>query len=215
MKRLLPLLALVATAAFAQTFTIPAQTVTVTIPAQTVTIPPPVVVVAPPPPPPPPVVTSAFWVYQNGTMNWGGDYSYALVVNYQDTTGASTGAFDIKATLTSAWGGFLPYAGGTVPQWNMDVSKYTKLTFDSKATVAGQKWNVYFVKVGDVALPSGCSAAVSATSVGVWETHVLTLSSMCVGAGLAGGTSIYKFAIQDQTGLAVNSWFLNNVGFLP
>ena len=29
------------------------------------------------------------------------------------------------------------------------------------------------------------------------------------------GTSIYKFCIQDVTGLANNSWYVDNVGFEP
>lgn len=221
MKRLIAFcLGLAATAALAaSTVTIPLQVtvtptqVTIAVGAQTTVIPVPAAPVVPPVTPP---AAGAFWIYQNGVMNWGGDYSFALVATYKDTSGApATGTYDLKAVLTSAWGGYLPYAGNTVPQWNMDVSKYTKLTFDAKSTVAGQKWNVYFVKVGDVSLPTSCSAAVPQAKVGDWETHVITLSSVCVGAGLAGGTSIYKFAVQDQTGLAANTWFLNNIGFLP
>jgi hypothetical protein len=219
MKRF-ALLALVATAALAQTFTIPVQ-VKVTPTGTEVTIGTQTQIFPMPPFTPPPVENTfppagAFSIYKDGIMSWGGDYSFQATANYKDNSGApATGTYDLKMTLLGAWGGFLPYAGGTVPQWNMDVSPYTKLTFDAKSTKAGQKWNVYFIKVGDVALPAGCSAAVPQAKVGDWETHVIVLSSVCIGKGLAGGTSIYKFSIQDQTGLAGNIWFLNNVGFLP
>ncbi len=224
MKRFLAaLLGLCAGAALATTVNIP-LTVTVTPTQTTITVAgqTTVIPVATTPPVQPPS-SNNFWVYQNGTFGWAGDYNFGLAAFYKDTSGApATGMFDLKATLTSAWGGWLPYAGCPsstpncgIPLWNMNVAGYTKLTFDAKATVAGQKWNVYFVKVGDVPLPSNCSAAVPQAKVGDWETHVIMLSAMCIGPGLSGGTQIYKFAIQDQTGLAVNSWYLNNVGFVP
>jgi hypothetical protein len=86
------------------------------------------------------------------------------------------------------------------------------LTFALKPTVANQKWNVYFVKVGDV--PVGIYLNVSnygpAPVVGQWATYTVPLSDLGVL-----GTSIYKFCIQDQTGLSSNSWYVDNVGFVP
>jgi hypothetical protein len=46
--------------------------------------------------------------------------------------------------------------------------------------------------------------------VGEWGTYKIPLSDLGVL-----GKSIYKFAIQDQTGLPHNVFFLDDIGFLP
>ncbi len=163
----------------------------------------------PPPPPPPPPVAGTSWVYYNGVFDWPGDYSFVATPDYADTSGAPlSGPHDIKVTLTSAWGGWLPYA----LNWSFNSNGYTKLTFALKPTVANQKWNVYFVKVGDI--PVGISIDASnygpAPVVGKWATYTVPLSALGVL-----GTDIYKFCIQDQTGLSNNTWYVDNVGFEP
>jgi hypothetical protein len=156
---------------------------------------------------------STFWVYHNGTFNWGGDYSFVATANYKDMSGASlSGSYDIAVTVTGAYGGFLPFAGGLVPLWNFDSSPYSYLTFAFKPTVANQSAQVFFVKVGDI--PVG--VVVNPFSgqygpkpqVGVWSTYKIPLSDLGVK-----GTSIYKFAIQDQTGLGHNVFYVDNIGF--
>ena len=163
----------------------------------------------PPPPPPPPPVSGTSWVYYNGVFDWPGDYSFVATPNYADTSGAPlSGPHDIKVTLTSAWGGWLPYA----QNWSFNSNGYTKLTFALKPTVANQKWNLYFVKVGDI--PVGISVDPSkygpAPVVGKWATYTVPLSDLGVL-----GTMIYKFCIQDQTGLSNVAWYVDNVGFEP
>ena len=164
---------------------------------------------AAPPPAPTPPATGTSWVYYNGLFDWPGDYSYDVTANYTDTSGAPlSGAHDIKITLTSAWGGWLPYA----QNWNFNSAPYTKLTFALKPTVANQKWHVYFVKVGDI--PVGISIDPAnygpAPVAGQWNTYTVPLADLGVL-----GTSIYKFCIQDQTGLNTNVWYVDNVGFAP
>jgi hypothetical protein len=148
-------------------------------------------------------------VYYNGVFDWPGDYSFVASPNYADTRGGPlSGPHDIKVTLTGAWGGWLPYA----LNWNFNSAGYTKLTFALKPTVANQKWNVYFVKVGDI--PVGIYLDVSkygpAPVAGKWATYTVPLSALGVL-----NTSIYKFCIQDQTGLSSNTWYVDNVGFEP
>ena len=155
----------------------------------------------------PPPGTS--WVYYNGVFDWPGDYSYVLVPDYHDTTGNPlSGGYDIKVSLTAAYGGWLPYA----QNWDFNSQGYTKLTFALKPTVANQTWSVYFVKVGDI--PVGISVDVSnygpAPVVGQWNTYTVPLSDLGVL-----GMPIYKFCIQDKTGLSNNSWYIDNVGFAP
>jgi hypothetical protein len=156
---------------------------------------------------PPPSGTS--WVYYDGKFDWPGDYSFVAKPDYTDTSGNPlSGAYDVKLTLEGSYGGWLPYA----QNWDFNSAGYTKLTFALKPTVANQRWNVYFVKVGDV--PVGIYLNVlnygPAPVVGQWNTYTVPLSDLGVL-----GTSIYKFCIQDQTGLSNNVWYVDNVGFAP
>lgn len=194
---LLPLLA------SAQTVTVPPQSCTAVVTCQSVQITLPVT---------PPVPAGTFWVYRQGVFNWGGDYSFGgLTVNYKDTQG-KPGGVDIACSLHGQWGGFLPYAGGTVPLWNFDASPYSALTFAFKPTLNGQTAQVYFVKVGDI--PVGVVVDPFSgkygpkPQAGVWATYSIPLADLGVK-----GTSIYKFAIQDQTGSSSNVFYLDDIGF--
>jgi hypothetical protein len=148
------------------------------------------------------------WVYHDGGFDWPGDYDFAAVANYSDTSGDPvSGAHDIKMT-SAPYGGWLPYA----QNWDFNSAPYTKLTFSLKPTRTGQRWQVYFVKVGDT--PVGIALDVShygpTPVVGQWGTYTIPLQDLGVL-----GKPIYKFAIQDQTGASGNVWYINNVGFVP
>jgi len=191
------------------TVMIPPQSIVVTLPAQTVPVTPaPVIVVTPPPVVTPPASATA-WGYHAGVWSWATDYSFAVKVNYADTVGNAPGK-DIAVSLTNAWGGWLPVMAAN---WKYSTAGYTKLTFSLKPTVANQQWAVYFVGAGDVALPAGCGKDVlkygPAPVVGQWATYTIPLSDLCVG----GGIDVYKFGIQDKTGLSVNTWYVNDAGF--
>lgn len=198
--------------------TIPEQHVTLTLSAYEIDIPDPVVtppVVVPPVVVPPvvvpPVVTppSAFWVYKAGIFGWGGDYSFSAKPKYQDSVGIVNGV-DIAVLITGPYGGFLPYAGGSVPLWSFDDSPYNYLVFDLKPTIDNQTAQVYFVKVGDI--PVG--VVVDPFKYGpipikdIWGTYKIPLADLGVK-----GTKVYKFAIQDQTGKVGHTLYLNNIGF--
>jgi hypothetical protein len=160
----------------------------------------------PPSPTPPAPTANTSWVYYNGVFDWPGDYSFAASADYGDTSGSPmSGAHDIKIT-SNAWGGWLPYA----LNWNFNAAPYSKLTFSLKPTRTDQTWQVYFVKVGDI--PVGIAIDVTQYGptpvAGQWGTYTVPLSVL----GVA-GTSIYKFAIQDQTGANGNTWYVDNVGF--
>jgi hypothetical protein len=156
-----------------------------------------------------PTAAGTSWVYYNGLFDWPGDYSFMAKANYHDKAGQPlSGKQDVKVTLTAAYGGWLPYA----QNWSFNSAPYTKLTFALKPTVANQQWTVYFVKVGDI--PVGISVDVRqfgpAPVVGQWNTYTVPLANLGVL-----GTTIYKFAIQDKTGLSNNTWYVDNVGFVP
>ena len=149
------------------------------------------------------------WVYYNGLFDWPGDYSFVAKADYHDKTGDPlSGKEDVKVTLQGAYGGWLPYA----QNWSFNSAPYKKLTFSLKPTVANQHWSVYFVKVGDI--PVGISIDVAqygpAPVAGQWNTYTVPLADLGVL-----GTTIYKFAIQDKTGLSNNTWYVDNVGFVP
>jgi hypothetical protein len=166
---------------------------------------------APPPKPAPPPAPSdgTSWVYFDGAFDWPGDYSYSAKADYRDTSGEPlSGGYDIKVNVTGPWGGWLPYARN----WNFESSPYSKLRFSLKPTISDQKWNVYFVKIGDV--PVGIYIDPTkygpAPEVGKWATYTIPLAALGVK-----GDSIYKFCIHDETGLSDNVWFVDNVGFEP
>lgn len=187
-----------------QTVTIPAQTIT--IPAQTVPVNGPVIPPIPPVNPP----SGILYGYKDGTMYWAGDFNNVAVANYADTVGNAPGK-DLSIKLTAAWGEWIPYMSKT---FSFPTAGYTKLTLQLKPTVANQKWNLYFVGVGDVSLGQACTQNVlnfgPAPVVGKWATYTIPLSVLCVL-----GVNVYKFALQDQTGLSANTWYVNNAGFAP
>jgi len=174
------------------------------------------------------------WGYYNGTFNWGGDYSWNVALNYEDTSGEPlSGGHDLKVSLTGQWGGWQPFmcTGVATPLpacvalYDYPLGDFTYLTFALKPTVANQQWSAQFIAVGDKGIPcnyanpypiSGAGVDVLAYGpapvVGQWATYKIPLSAFCVGPGTS-NVNVYKFHIQDQTGLASNSWYVDNVGF--
>jgi hypothetical protein len=176
----------------------------------TETAPVDITVSASPAPTPPPAGVS--WGYYNGKFEWATDFSYAATIGYNDTSGApESGTMDIKV-ISQAWGAWQPVMSDT---FSWSTKGYTKLRFDLKPTHSGQTWNVFFVGVGDKALPGSCGPSVlkygPVPVVGKWATYEVPLSDLCVG----GGIDVYKFDIQDQTGAANNTWYVDNVGYAP
>lgn len=154
---------------------------------------------------------STFWVFRNGVFSWGGDYSFSAIPNYKDTTGnPQTGPYDIAVSVVGRWGGYQPYAGGTVPHYAFDDRGYQYLVFDLKPTVANQVWHCMFHSVGDVAIgqPLRINNYGPAPVVGKWATYKIPLSDLGVL-----NTTVYKFFIQDTTGLPTNLFYVDNVGF--
>jgi hypothetical protein len=152
-------------------------------------------------------------VYDGGKFYWAGDYSYPnpgtnILINYADVLGEPlSGACDISVQLVNGtWGAWQPYAPGD----SFGTAGYSHFCFSLRPTQALQKWSTQFLYVGDK--PVGISVDVSkygpAPQLGVWGNYKIPLSDL----GIA-NAFIYKFAIQDQTGLANNTWYVDNVGF--
>jgi hypothetical protein len=160
-------------------------------------------------------------------FSWPGDWSGGeATINYDDAAGNS-GTKDVSVKVNAPWGFWLPYCpqvgptinGYTVPSCN--VAPYTSITMQLKATIPGQKWSLAIFKynisngvltddtvVGSVPdlVPYGGNAV-----VGQFVTYTVPLAALSA----SGLTTMYKFLLQDQTGSAGQTWYVNNVGFEP
>jgi hypothetical protein len=163
-------------------------------------------------------VGATLWVYYNGVMNWGGDWSWSVnSINYKDTAGGPlTGSYDI-AVSTQKSGGWQPFLNANC-QSNLSLcfntTPYKYLIFSAKPTVANQVFASGFMSSGDT--PDGimiedisqyCSGG-SNPAVGQWESCKIPLAAYQLT-----DLTILKFSIQDVTQLASNTWYVDNVGF--
>ena len=151
---------------------------------------------------------AVFSVYHDGKFAWPGDYSFVATPDYRDTSGApASGKYDIKVTLTAAWGGWQPFA----TNWVFDTTPYNFLRFAFKPTVANQQAQVYFMLVGDKPVGIGVDPFKygPAPVPGQWGVYNIPLADIGVAK-----TKIYKFAIQDKTGIKNNVFYVNDVAFV-
>ena len=178
--------------------TITCQPVAVTLPSSTPT----------PTPTPTPVPTGAFSVYSNGIFSWAGDFSWNASINYKDTVG-KPGATDIAVNITSAYGGFQPYAQGGA----FDTSPYKYLQYCAKPTRSGQVFGMGFAATGDVGdggivnIGAGTAYGPSPTA-GQWGCYKIPLADFKLT-----NPSILKFSIADGSGAASNTYYLDAIVF--
>ncbi len=178
--------------------------------------------------------SQAFNVYFNGAFNWGGDYSFGgVAINYSDTAGSpEEGPYDISVALGGAYGGFQPYAGELTTQWNMWAGAFEYLEFDLKSSVSTQTWAISAHRVGDVPIYDDTGSAAYITigngfntygtfSAGGWVHYKIPITALWTDYGPTGAgppvlqNAVYKFAIQDQTGNASGTWYVDNIQFVP
>jgi hypothetical protein len=156
---------------------------------------------------------SAFQVYSNGVFHWGGDYSWGVSINYQDTAGSPlSGPYDVAV---SGIGGFQPYA----TNYNFDPSPYQYLVVSLKPTIPNQKWDSGVYAVGN-ALAGRYVNVLDygpAPVVGQWTTYKIPLGAG--GYQIPAGTHIEQFMFIDQTadvqgsGYSTNRWYVDNLYF--
>jgi hypothetical protein len=177
--------------------TITCQPVTVTLPSSTSTTPTPT-----------PVPTGTFSVYSNGVFNWAGDFSWNASINYKDTVG-KPGALDIAVSITSAYGGFQPYAQGGA----FDTSPYKYLQYCAKPTRSGQVFGMGFAAAGDVGdggivnIGAGTAYGPSPTA-GQWGCYKIPLADFKLT-----NPSILKFSVADGSGAATNTYYIDSIAF--
>jgi len=155
-----------------------------------------------------------YWVYYNGIFDWLGDYSYPggqININYADTTGApEDGPADIKITSTTTAAGWLPYAGKTTTQWDLDGGAFNYISLDLKPTLANQDWQIFIL----CRLPPGDNAPWSSTVlskygpapvVGQWATYKIPLSVLTIGytnfTGSIKGNTLTVTSVTSGVGL--------------
>jgi hypothetical protein len=178
------------------------------------------------------------WVYHNGVFTWPGDFTgTGTALDYQDNTGSPlSGPYDILFTATSQWAEWLPFS----QNWDLYIGGCNYLTFAIKPKVTSASWQTYFMMVGDVMEAKNSDGTTSSTNylmigsgpntsmnsqthattsissygpsspvTGAWNVYKIPLSVYFNGEVPA---SIYKFAIQDESG-STDSWYIDEVGF--
>lgn len=175
----------------------------------------------------PAFATGTSWIYRDGVFNWPGDWSGGIVkLNYESKVG-DPGSTDLSVKVEGPWGYWLPYCPQNGPVVNgyhvptCDVSPYSSITMQLKATIPNQKWSLSVFKytisngvlkddtmVGKVddLTPFGGHAI-----VGQFVTYTVPLADL----GAYGLKTMYKMLLQDQTGKTGQTWYVDNVGFEP
>lgn len=182
--------------------------------------------------------TQIFVYYKSGQkFAMGGDVNNACTSVYTDTTGASPYGVQDLLNTTSAFGDWLPYAGNNATQWNIwcgygsPAQVFAYLNMSLKPSVANQTWNAWVEYRNDANHdPTGSTPGVTGignssalygpqAQAGVWNTYKLPLSLLMKTAtsdygGIIGGM-FYKLGFADQTGLASNHYWVDNVYLSP
>lgn len=152
-------------------------------------------------------------VFSNGVMQWGGDWSWGVSVNYQDYAGSAlSGKSDIAV---SGIGGYQPFA----TNYAFDPSPYNYLIVSLKPTIPNQRWDSTVYGEGNVAAGKTVNVLQygPAPIVGQWNTYRIPLGAG--GYQLPAGTKISKFMFIDQTadvqgsGYSTNRWYVDNLYF--
>lgn len=167
-------------------------------------------------PPPPSGVPLSVVISQNGIDPlWTQDYSYAASDAVDKTDGGDGNPNCVKVTVLQRWGGYQPSNpnGKTT-----DFSHVDHIAISLKASLPNQVWSLQFLQAGDKNIPGsgvrlgGSDATYGPPSVvGEWVRYLVPKSLLMVDHSVSPpkdvSATIYKGAIQDQTG-ALSNWFL-------
>jgi hypothetical protein len=167
---------------------------------------------------------TTFDVYSNGVFSWGGDYSYSAWANYKDSSGVpESGPYDIEITVTGSYGGYQPYAGNTVPQWDLEAGSFGYISMDLKPTTNGQVWDLSAISrlpPGDVYPWSHVSITNYGPTpqVGKWATYKIPLSALTIGktsfTGSISGTTLTVSSVNGGVGVDAGG-FISGDGVAP
>jgi len=172
----------------------------------------------------PQTTQTTYQVYGNGVFDWAGDYSYGVSVNYKDTGGRpESGPYDIAINVYEAYGGFQPYSGNSVPQWDLETGAFDYISLDLKPTIDNQSWRLSMIS----RLPPGDVypwAAVDINSygpspvAGQWATYKIPLSALSMGKtsfkGSISGNTLTVTGVNSGVGVDAGG-FITGDGVKP
>jgi hypothetical protein len=168
------------------------------------------------PPIPPPVLSSV--VYAAGVFHWAGDYSWPspqVSINYANTA-ILPGSTVIGVSCSTPECGFQPYA----PNLTFNTTGFTHLEFDLIPTKLPALWDSGFQT-------KGVDGKAAETPIGVL-TNIMPFGPPTIVAGARNrfkiplgvggyqipvGATIYKFMIQDQSGIVPYLCGVDNIEF--
>lgn len=171
--------------------------------------------------------TQRFVIYQNGTYNWGGDFTPPnTTVNYNDTTGGPQGGTaDIAVAFTAAGGSFVPYTGNLATQYNLWAGAFAFLSLDLRPSIVGQSWRMFAQRYSNVSLYDNIGSVYTidpttygpAPVNGAWATYKIPLSALLSDFSPSGTLgpvqqfAMFEFDIVDNTGNSSGTWFIDNI----
>jgi hypothetical protein len=151
---------------------------------------------------------TALTIYDDTLASGWQDHSYSSTINYNNTTPVASGTHSISFLTTGAWGA-LEMRNNSV----MDASQYTYIQFSARtASASGQHYALQLTDAtgaqkGTYAWLSNYGGDPNPNS---WTTYQIPL--LAFGLPL---NSITGFAIQDITGNAQNTVYIDDVSFVP
>jgi hypothetical protein len=168
---------------------------------------------------PPAPASRVAWVYRNGKLNWGWDLSFAASAVYNDTSGVPLeGPADIKVTYQQFGGWQIAISQGCQVKTSscFDTAPYNYLIFSAKPTALGLTLKSAILSRGDTAdginlfdLGPYCSGGDN-PPVGQWESCKVPLSAYKLTDKV-----IFKFSIGDNSRVAPDVIYFDDVGFSP
>lgn len=172
----------------------------------------------------PQTTQTTFQIYTNGVFNFAGDYSYDSTANYKDTDGGpESGPYDIGINVWKGYGGFQPYAGNVVPQWDLEIGSFGYIVLDLKPTIQNQTWRLSLISrlpPGDVYPWSQVNVTDygPAPVVGKWATYKIPLTALSIGKthfeGYISGTTLTVTHVDSGVGVDAGG-FISGNGVAP
>jgi hypothetical protein len=131
---------------------------------------------------------------QNGWANW----SYSTTCDFNNGSPLHGGTKSLAVTITDAWGALSLWHG------NFDSTPYSDITFwIHGGTSGGQQLQIY----GELNGVSQPAVSLPLPTAGTWQQVTVSLASM----GVANKPNFSRFSIQDRTGAAKPTFYLDDM----
>lgn len=137
-------------------------------------------------------------IYNDALTNGWDNWSWNSTLNFAQTTPAHSGTRSVAVTMTAAWAGFSLHHAA------LDTSPYESLSFwIHGGTAGGQRLRV-FAELSDAPQASTNLPALTANT---WQQVTLPLTAL----GIAGKPDFTRFTIQDRSGSAQPTFYLDDL----